>query len=90
MHFQALPNSFEVFGVDWLVDERGDVWLLEVNAFPDFGMSGEGGRGVVRGVWEGVMGCAVREFFGGGEERGGKGGGLGGMVDVLDLDMGRR
>ena len=25
VHFQALPNAFEVFGIDWLVDERGNV-----------------------------------------------------------------
>jgi D-alanine-D-alanine ligase-like ATP-grasp enzyme len=34
--FQTLPNAFELFGVDFLVDANGDVWLLELNAYPDF------------------------------------------------------
>ncbi|KAL8685979.1 MAG: hypothetical protein Q9224_005596, partial [Gallowayella concinna] len=43
--FQPLPNAFEVYGLDFLVDEMGNVWVLEVNAFPDFKQSGEDGRG---------------------------------------------
>lgn len=61
LNFQTLPNAFEVFGVDWLVDERGKVWLLEVNAFPDFRMSGERGKGVMGRLWEGVLGVLVGE-----------------------------
>lgn len=30
--FQCLPNVFEIFGVDFLVDERFEVSLLEINA----------------------------------------------------------
>ncbi|MCJ1281676.1 hypothetical protein MMC26_000998 [Xylographa opegraphella] len=93
--FQPLPNAFEVFGMDWMVDERGAVWLLEVNAFPDFGQTGEGLRDVVKGLWEGVVGVAVGDFFGVGE-RGGGGGDQEKVGDerwglrlVLDLDMGR-
>ncbi|KAK6407552.1 hypothetical protein LTR95_018529, partial [Oleoguttula sp. CCFEE 5521] len=37
VHFQTLPNAFEIFGLDFLVDAEGTAWLLEVNAFPDFG-----------------------------------------------------
>ena len=56
-NFQPLPNAFEVFGIDWLVDEKGETWLLEVNAFPDFGMTGENlGEKVVGGLWKGVLG----------------------------------
>lgn len=41
------------------------MWLLEVNAFPDFAQSGEGEgeKGVVRGFWEGVLGV-VGEVWG--------------------------
>lgn len=92
VHFQTLGNAFEVFGLDWMVDAGGGVWLLEVNAFPDFRQSGEGLRGLVGGFWEGVVSEAVETFFGvGGEERresdrqGGNG-----MVKVLDVDLGRR
>ncbi|KAL8637012.1 MAG: hypothetical protein Q9228_005673 [Teloschistes exilis] len=38
--FQPLPNAFEVYGLDYLVSESGKVYLLEVNAFPDFAQSG--------------------------------------------------
>ena len=40
-HFEPLSNAFEIFGVDFLVDEKGKAWLLEVNAFPDFKQTGE-------------------------------------------------
>lgn len=93
VHFQTRPNAFEVFGLDWLVDARGELWLLEVNAFPDFGQTGEGLRGVVGGLWEGVVGVGVRRWFAGE----GKGDGeremeeeRWGMRRVLDLDLGRR
>jgi tubulin--tyrosine ligase len=91
IHFQTLENSFEVFGIDWMVDDVGNTWLLEVNAFPDFKQSGEGLKDVVAGLWEAVVGIAVRGFFGlvdedterGGEEQFG-------MKKVLDVDLGRR
>lgn len=89
--FQPLPNAFEVFGVDWMVDEGGEVWLLEVNAFPDFRQSGEEGRGVVEGVWRGVVGVVGR-FWGGRDEQGKwgeEGEEVEGMVRVLEVDMGR-
>ncbi|KAK1061012.1 putative tubulin--tyrosine ligase pby1, partial [Friedmanniomyces endolithicus] len=88
-HFQPLPNSFEVFGVDFLVDAGGGVWLLEVNAFPDFGQTGEELRGVVRGLVEGVVEVGVQPFFGLGEGEEGEVG-AGEMIKVLDIDLGRR
>ncbi|KAK0837255.1 hypothetical protein LTR03_012966 [Friedmanniomyces endolithicus] len=88
-HFQPLPNSFEVFGVDFLVDAGGGVWLLEVNAFPDFGQTGEELRGVVRGLVEGVVEVGVKPFFGLGEGEEGEVG-AGEMIKVLDIDLGRR
>lgn len=102
-NFQPLPNAFEVFGVDWLVDPEGKVHLLEVNAFPDFKQSGEEeGRSVVEGLWRGVLGVVLiglgqgGGFFGvlGHESGGGKEAKddmerKWGMKEVLDLDMGR-
>ena len=29
---QTLPNAFEIFGVDFLVDEDVNVYLLEINS----------------------------------------------------------
>lgn len=94
VHFQTLPNAFEVFGLDFLVDEGARAWLLEVNAFPDFRQTGDELRGLVGGLWEGVVDVAVGEFFkvdeGKGNEKGGKDGGEGAMVLVREVDLGRR
>ena len=88
IHFQTLENAFEVFGIDWLVDEKGVPWLLEVNAFPDFKQSGEALKAVVQGLWSGVIGIAVKGFFtpeaGRAEEEKFR------MRKVLDVDLGRR
>src|SRR5690606_18443284 len=32
IHFQTIPNAFEIFGLDFVVDENWKVSLLEVNA----------------------------------------------------------
>lgn len=91
IHFQPLPNAFELFGVDFMVDAEGGAWLLEVNAFPDFAQTGEELQGLVKGLFEEVVDVAVRPFFGldgdddrdcEGEERQ--------MRKCLDIDLGRR
>lgn len=86
VHFQTLPNAFELFGLDFLVDEHGMPWLLEINAFPDFRQTGNDLKTLVGGLWEGVMDIVVGRFFGieikkDGEEA---------MVLVKKLDLGRR
>lgn len=64
IHFQVLPNAFEVFGLDFLVDAAGTAWLLEVNAFPDFKQTGLNLGRIVERFWEGVLRKAVAPFFG--------------------------
>lgn len=84
MHFQPLPNAFELYGLDFLVDAAGTAWLLEVNAFPDFKQTGDELSGLVAGLWEGVMKVAVGPFFGleaQEDER---------LVHVRNVDLGRR
>ena len=63
MHFAPLPNAFEVYGLDFLVDAAGHPWLLEVNAFPDFRQTGPELTGLVAGLWEAVLRRAVAPFF---------------------------
>ncbi|KAI1458091.1 sure-like protein [Annulohypoxylon moriforme] len=96
MHFRPLPNAFEVYGLDFLVDAQGTAWLLEVNAFPDFKQTGEELRGLVAGLWEDVLGVAVARFFGtGGREGEGRGKNQGEnteeerLVHVRHVDLGR-
>ena len=103
IHFQPLPNAFEIFGLDFMVALEPDgelrTYLLEVNAFPDFRQTGDELKGLVEGLFEGVVDVAVRPFFGvrgevEGEGRDGRGSGKEGneeaMVKVLDIDLGRR
>ncbi|CZR60984.1 related to pig tubulin-tyrosine ligase [Phialocephala subalpina] len=92
IHFQTLPNAFEVFGLDFLCDQDGKAWLLEVNAFPDFRQTGDELKGVVKGVWEGVMDMAVGEFFGVQTNNNEKKDGIakGKMILVRGVDLGRR
>lgn len=102
-NFQPLPNAFEIYGVDWLVDPDFQVHLLEFNAYPDFKQSGSDGKRVVEGLWREVLEIVLRGdgrgnggFFGdvvggGGDDDGvGKDAGDWGMEMVLDFDMGRR
>ncbi|KAK9793134.1 putative Survival protein SurE-like phosphatase/nucleotidase domain-containing protein [Seiridium cardinale] len=94
MHFQPLPNAFEVYGLDFLVDADGTAWLLEVNAFPDFKQTGDELKQLVEGLWEGVMGIAVGRFFGvKGAEAGKEANGEARderLVHVRKVDLGRR
>jgi hypothetical protein len=89
IHFQALPNAFEVYGLDFLVDAQGTAWLLEINAFPDFKQTGGDLKEIVSGFWKGVLRHGVAPFFGvensikdqeGAED----------MVPVRKVDLGRR
>lgn len=93
VHFQPLPFAFEAYGLDFLVDGTAEnkVWLLEVNAFPDFRQTGDAGGlrdTVVGGFWRGAVRWGVGPWAGlGGEEE------IGGhdtMVLVRDVDLGRR
>lgn len=86
IHFQPLPNAFELFGLDFMVDADGTAFLLEVNAFPDFAQTGEELQGLVKGLMGEVVDVAVKPFFGVEvEEKKGRD-----MVQVLDIDLGRR
>ncbi|KAK3316358.1 survival protein sure-like phosphatase/nucleotidase [Apodospora peruviana] len=100
VHFQPLENAFEVFGLDFLVDDNGTAWLLEVNAFPDFKQTGELSD-VVAGFWKEVLRLAVVPFAAGvgrdkKDEEGSavadqeKEGSGRSMVLVRELDLGRR
>ncbi|KAI5959322.1 PBY1 [Candida theae] len=41
LNFQPLENAMEIFGVDFLVDDNYNVYLLEVNSYPDFKQTGD-------------------------------------------------
>lgn len=65
VHFQTMPNAFELFGVDFLVDQDCNAWLLELNAYPDFKQTGLHLQdAVVGGLFQQVANIAVGPFFG--------------------------
>lgn len=55
INFQAIDNAFEVFGLDFLVNEDLSVNLLEVNAFPDFKQTGDELKGVIDELFDSVV-----------------------------------
>ncbi|KAK9469960.1 tubulin-tyrosine ligase family-domain-containing protein [Dipodascopsis tothii] len=65
MHFQALPNAFELYGLDFVVDANHDVHFLEVNAYPDFKQTGDDLKGLVDGLFAAVFESVVVPYFGG-------------------------
>ncbi|KAI5270214.1 TTL-domain-containing protein [Aureobasidium subglaciale] len=88
VHFQPLPNAFELFGVDFMLDAEGNPYLLEINAFPDFAQTGDELNSIVQGLFEEVIDVAIKPFFGlstkdGQESRRDR------MAMALDIDLGR-
>ncbi|KXT05541.1 hypothetical protein AC578_3737 [Pseudocercospora eumusae] len=86
IHFQPLPNAFELFGLDFMVDAHGTAWLLEVNAFPDFAQTGGELQSLIKDLIEGVVSVAIKPFFGLGQGDHAEYS----LQQVLDIDLGRR
>lgn len=57
--FFTLPNCFELFGFDLMIDDQWHVWLLEANAEPDLQQTGERLKPIVAGLLEGIMQLVV-------------------------------
>ena len=50
--FAPMTNCFEIFGLDFMVDEELNVSLLEVNPGPDFKQTGGKLKNVISELWE--------------------------------------
>lgn len=57
--FSPMSNCFELFGLDFLIDEDFNVTLLEVNPGPDFKQTGERLRKVIVELWEQTVSLIV-------------------------------
>jgi len=53
------PNSFELFGYDFMIDEDLKVWLIEVNSSPDLSYSTSTTKGLVKSMIEDMMAVVV-------------------------------
>ncbi|KAI7869888.1 tubulin-tyrosine ligase family-domain-containing protein [Spinellus fusiger] len=62
--FQALPNAFELFGIDFLIDEEMNVYFLEANAFPDFKQTGSQLQHIIQELFNATVKTAIEPFFG--------------------------
>ncbi|KAL1935221.1 hypothetical protein VTP01DRAFT_4361 [Rhizomucor pusillus] len=62
--FQAIPNAFELFGIDFLVDDNLNVYFLEANAYPDFKQTGTRLQHLIQELFEATVTTAVEPFFG--------------------------
>lgn len=82
INFQALPNAFEMYGLDFLVTSDFQVHMLEVNAYPDFKQTGDKLNSIVSGFFAGVANRAIAPFLGLPSNNDD------GLVCVLEKDMG--
>lgn len=90
-HFQPLSNAFEVFALDFLLDDKGTAWLLEINSFPDFRQTGEQLKGLVQGLFEDIVRTVVPSFYTIPLKRGTKSQieHKSELIQVLNIDLGR-
>ncbi|KAJ1311116.1 hypothetical protein OPQ81_009617 [Rhizoctonia solani] len=72
IHFQVLPNAFELFGVDFLVTHtpkqeskasRFQVHLLEINAEPAIELTGARLNWILVDLFKGIAHTCVKPFF---------------------------
>jgi len=61
--FMPLPNCFELFGFDFLVDENLNPMILEVNCGPDMKNTGSRLDHVVKSFLDDTLAAAVDPFF---------------------------
>lgn len=61
--FQPMRNMFELYGLDFLVDESFNVYYLEANAFPDFRQTGGELSGLIESLFAQSVSVALDPFF---------------------------
>merc|ERR1711990_517603 len=59
----TLPQCFELFGLDFVVSDDWNAWLLEVNSSPDVSLFEQKYRHLARRVVEGVVTLALDPLF---------------------------
>ncbi|CCF59198.1 hypothetical protein KAFR_0G01640 [Kazachstania africana CBS 2517] len=63
MNFQPLPNAFETYGVDFLIDDEFNVKLLEINAYPDFKQTGDELKGLIDELFDSTVKYVVKPLL---------------------------
>jgi len=62
--FAPMPSCFELYGLDFMLDEAQQVHLLEVNPGPDFKQTGGRLRGLIEQLWEQTLRVVVDDSDG--------------------------
>lgn len=62
--FQPLKSAFEIYGLDFLVDESNRVYFLEANAYPDFKQTGDTLSILIKELFENILDEIIRPYFG--------------------------
>ena len=57
--FSPMTNCFELYGLDFMVDDQLNVSLLEVNPGPDFQQTGDRLRNVIAGKHSSLIHCII-------------------------------
>ncbi|KAH8100635.1 tubulin-tyrosine ligase family-domain-containing protein [Cristinia sonorae] len=76
VHFQTLPNAFELYGIDFLVthssnsDRRFQVQLLEVNSEPAIELTGPRLTWILQDLFQAIAQTCVEPFFKGSSQGG--------------------
>ena len=70
--FAPMSNCFEIYGLDFMVDESFQVHLLEVNPGPDFKQTGSRLKQVILKLWDQVCSIIMDKDMSTTEERGGE------------------
>lgn len=63
INFQPLNNAFEIFGLDFIVDSKLNVTLLEINSYPDFKQTGDELKPLIYDLFDTVVQTCVKPFF---------------------------
>ena len=61
--FQPLNNAFEIYGLDFLVDQANRVYFLEANAYPDFKQTGNALSILIRELFENILQRIILPYF---------------------------
>lgn len=67
VHFQAIPNAFELFGIDFLVSHSSQqsfqVKILEINAQPAIELTGPRLEYILQDLFQSIAKVCVEPFF---------------------------
>jgi tubulin--tyrosine ligase len=61
--FQPLKNAFELYGLDFLVDDQFNAYFLEANAFPDFKQTGNNLNDLIAQLFYQTVSIAIDPYF---------------------------